>query len=303
MDFNYQDGNKNILSSVSTTQEFVTIPSSVTSVYSNFLNNSGECIKIIVFEENSNLESLYENCFSHSSSIKTIDLSSCKRLENLSNWCFSYSTNLETVKLPIGGMLSHFNPGSFSNCFSIESIFIPNTVVSFADCIYTNAMNTSAVSYSGTFDTAKGLKYLIFEENSQLKYIGGYCFVRCESLKTIILPKSVELIMNRAFSSVYYTKLTILSRSITIYSDNILSDAHFIVLSKKVYETLVKHGVKRSRITLYSTQMTSQRCSRPHGPLKNIACTCSPNFSSMEEVIIGNNTYSKANAIINNNKH
>ena len=264
MTFNYQEGNQKVLSSVSTTQEFVAIPSTVSSILSNFLKNSGSSIKIIVFEENSNLESLGENCFSHSSSIKIIDLSSCKKLENLSDWCFSFSSNLETVKLPIGGILSFINPGSFSNCFSIETIFIPNTVVSFADCIFTDESHTSAIGYSGTFDTAKGLKYLIIEDNSHLKYIGNSCFVRCESMKTITLPNSVETIKETAFALVSYSKLTILSHSITIHSGIIRVDANFTVVSKNVYNTLVKFGVKRSNITLYSTKITHQRCSSFH---------------------------------------
>jgi len=250
MTFTYTDANNDKISKVETTSNEVCIQSTIVSIGANFLSSSSSCIQFISFESDSKLKTLGSYCFAKSNALASVDLSPCKLLESIPEWCF-YDSNIKSIIFPSNGVLTTLSAGTFSCCYLLKTIVIPKTIVTFADCLFD--ANGIALNPSAVFDTATTLSNIVFEEGSQLKYIGIYCFVRCYSLKSLIIPQQVSTICKYAFFDVLIEKMTITSPYIsTIEGSRIPKTAVFSVFSRKTLSTLVKYGIPRRNITIYS---------------------------------------------------
>ena len=122
---------------------------------------------------------------------------------NLENVVIPEFVNCDGVDYPVQLISSR----CFAKCDKIESIFIPKTVESLGRII-------DDYSYEGCFGGCTNLKEILFEKGIKLKTIGGYCFQRCKSLKSIELPDGVEILSSYAFS--YCPSLTSVSLPSTL---------------------------------------------------------------------------------------
>ncbi len=86
--------------------------------------------------------------------------------------------------IPNDGSVRNIGSDAFSGCSSLTSITIPNSVTSIGGDAFSGCSN---------------LRFLIFEENSQLISIGSNAFYNCSSLTSITIPDSVTSIGLDAF--------------------------------------------------------------------------------------------------------
>ena len=151
-----------------------------------------------------------------------------EKVTAIGNAAFSNCKSLTSVTLP-SGLLS-IGRGAFENCTSLTAISIPDGVTdildsAFADCenlatvnlpTSLTALSTSAFSHTiitsvvipdsvtdmgwYVFSSCEKLESVTFGSQSKLKTIGGGAFLGCNSLTSITLPSSVELIEYRAFA-------------------------------------------------------------------------------------------------------
>ena len=107
---------------------------------------------------------------------------------NLENVVIPEFVNYDGVDYPV----QLISTNCFVYCDKIERIFIPKSVESLGRII-------DDYSYEGCFYGCTNLKEILFEKGIKLKTIGGYCFQRCKSLKSIELPDGVEILSISAF--------------------------------------------------------------------------------------------------------
>ena len=122
---------------------------------------------------------------------------------NLENVVIPEFVNYDGVDYPV----QLISTNCFVYCDKIERIFIPKSVESLGRII-------DDYSYEGCFYGCTNLKEILFEKGIKLKTIGGYCFQRCKSLKSIELPDGVEILSSYAFS--YCPSLTSVSLPSTL---------------------------------------------------------------------------------------
>jgi hypothetical protein len=85
---------------------------------------------------------------------------------------------------------------------NLVQVTIPNTVTTIGVVVQNN-------SGKGAFEQCYKLNKVIFEENSQLTFIGVSTFRNCEALKSIIIPPTVTYIGQSAFEITGLTSITI----------------------------------------------------------------------------------------------
>lgn len=106
-----------------------------------------------------------------------------KLLPNKSAYSISLNTtldipnNIEIPKEYNGLPVTHIESKGFANCENLISVFIPNTIKS--------------INSYGAFKGCSNLSLVLFEKNSDLKYIGYATFKDCSQLESIIIPESV----------------------------------------------------------------------------------------------------------------
>ena len=133
-------------------------------------------------------------------SVSAIELNS---IETIGEYAFAQTTKLNEIILP--ETLTQLGEASFMSS-SISKV----TLSANLDCIPTSAfLNTNLVSVfvganvkkicDDAFASCDLLKYLSFDENSQLEIIESRAFERCESLTNFTLPESLQKIGNNAF--------------------------------------------------------------------------------------------------------
>lgn len=111
-----------------------------------------------------------------------------KLLPNKSAYSISLNTtldipnNIEIPKEYNGLPVTHIESKGFANCENLISVFIPNTIKS--------------INSYGAFKGCSNLSLVLFEKNSDLKYIGYATFKDCSQLESIVIPESVINIFN-----------------------------------------------------------------------------------------------------------
>lgn len=104
-----------------------------------------------------------------------------------SPWTAKYVKNV-IVKNGITSIGAHaFHEGDIPNLprYDIESIVIPKSVTNIGDAAISNNHN---------------LKYVVFDNDSQLQNIGEWAFSGCSNLKSLAIPHNVSTIGRNAFS-------------------------------------------------------------------------------------------------------
>ncbi len=118
-------------------------------------------------------------------------------------------TILDLTDTPLDKDIEIIAENTFVNNFlgqNYTSVKIPSTVKRIED---------------GAFENCTSLTSVIFEENSQLEYIGARAFAGCTALTSIVLPNSLQWIGTEAFAG---TALT----TVTLYANvNFIGDAAF----------------------------------------------------------------------------
>ncbi len=125
------------------------------------------------------------------SKIPTVTFTKGSKLESIGYQAF-YSSKLESIVIPAS--VRFIDNQAFANCESLKSFVVEDNseLETIGDANYGNiAPNV----FSGCYNLAE----VSFGENSKLRYIGQEMFAHCVSLKSIVIPLSVEEIGKNAF--------------------------------------------------------------------------------------------------------
>ena len=160
-----------------------------------------------------------------SSSITSINFSSCTRLTRLGIFSFYAAGGLTEVELP--NSLTTIALGAFENCKKLASISIPNSVTSIGNYTFYDCSSLDDVSWSTAvtfipnycFTNARLNNYKV---PNWIKQIGTGAFSGVTGLKNMILPYGMKTINADAFKGSSITTLLIPS------SVNSLSSSAFV---------------------------------------------------------------------------
>ena len=139
---------------------------------------------------------------------------------------FARSDNLVSLVLPDG--ITHMGTGVFSACTSLSSLHLPASLDSILNGTFSNCHSLSEltiprnVSYIDkySFYESRGIKHIIFEEDSRLEQIGEMAFGYSDSLETINIPNSVTKIGHSAFYKCPSLKNVHISENLSIIENS-----------------------------------------------------------------------------------
>lgn len=198
-----------------------------------FPNISDNYIITGLFENCISLESItipkkvkiiYKNAFRNCSNLKNIIFEEDSLLTDLKNECFANCVSLESINLPPN--LINCEKDIFKNCINLKNINnIPNNIekiLGFNGCnSLTNIIFNENTKILGeyAFANCNGLKNLDLS-NSNIEILSSYCFENCKNLESIILPPTLYLIEKGCFRNCDNLKNIILYNNINEISDN-----------------------------------------------------------------------------------
>lgn len=132
--------------------------------------------------------------------------------QTIKEWAFSFQTRITTLSLPDG--VRTIEQGAFSSCKNLVHITLPNTLESivtspnnpFRYCDKLERFYSKYASEDGRSIIIDG-KFMCLAPANLFSYsipeevtaIGGYAFVECKGLKSVIIPEGVTSIENAAF--------------------------------------------------------------------------------------------------------
>ena len=154
----------------------ITIPNSVTS------------IKTCAFE---NCTSLTNVTFEENSQLITIG-------------CAAFRLCSSLIGIEIPRSVTTIGYCAFDNCTSLTSMEIPNSVIYIGAYV---VEDDNVFHPSGVFRNCTSLKSVIFEENSQVTFMGR-AFIGCTSLTSIEIPSSVTSIGSSFYGCTSLTSVT-----------------------------------------------------------------------------------------------
>lgn len=146
----------------------------------------------------------------------------CTWLENLTfpssmfqleGGCFSYCKSLTEVTVPEGcGM----HEDVFGHCINLTAATIPS---------YNPIGSNGSSAYTNTFEFCTKLETVNFTSNGGIKRLKGV-FYRCESLKSVNIPSTVERIDGNCFAYCYALPSIELPESLTYIGDTTFMRCH-----------------------------------------------------------------------------
>ena len=159
------------------------VPASVTSVGTQFIQNSG--VKKVTFPDNSKLKTLADKCFTDCSALEEIHFG-------------TGMTDFTTI-----------GEGCFRDITSLKKINIPETVTSIGTSALNGCTNLEDISFNdgsalvtlgdNVFQDCDKLTEIDLMKCESLTTIGQECFRQCDGLTEVNIPKNVNSIGLRAF--------------------------------------------------------------------------------------------------------
>jgi Ca2+-binding EF-hand superfamily protein len=190
----------------------ITIPASV-EIIGEYCFSGCEWISEIAFAHGSQLREIQARAFYNCFSLRRIWIPPF--VEVLDSNCFGCCTSLVAVIFDGDSCLSEINEGAFSNCDSLKSFFIPKTVQVIGPSPFDNSALESIIidSANKSFSFVEGLlmnhsRIHLIQNLSRsecisipatVKTLGKSCFQNNEVLRTIRIPKIVEVIPEECF--------------------------------------------------------------------------------------------------------
>ncbi len=147
--------------------------------------------------------------------------------------------------------------GVFENAKNLEEIIIPSTLSELESSVFQNCKSLKAITIpkgitkigSSAFSGCTNLSEVIFEENSNLSFIGAHAFYGCDSLKEFNVPNSVTSINSNAFSGCAYLEKVNFSQNskLSEISDSLFTGSNFVTIYAPygtfAYEYAEKHRI------------------------------------------------------------
>jgi len=220
------------LTSITIAKEVTSLPERVFGSWA-FANSA---LSSITFEENSNLERIYDEAFAYNKNLSSINIpASCeyigakafaytgltnltigKGIDYIGSYAFHFCSNLTNVEFETGrGTADEFNyncdsVGIFSYCSNLTTV-INYPIADIDDECFKRCSKLNSITFGGYY--------------GYTGYIGRESFEACYSLKEFTIPTHITQIKYEAFANCYnLVKLTILenryieSNNIDIYA-------------------------------------------------------------------------------------
>ena len=160
--------------------ESITLPANLISINGQAFRGC-TALREVIFEGESQLESIVDLAFYECTSLAEIDLPDT--LTSIGTEAF-YSSGLTSITIPAG--VNYLGRSVFKNCAALESVVIgDNSQLEIID--------------EAMFYQCIALESIDFGENSKISSIGTYAFGGCTALTTISIPDCVTVIHNYAF--------------------------------------------------------------------------------------------------------
>jgi hypothetical protein len=174
------------------------IPDSVTDIYSDFYNSTGNaryseptfgnCILLATVEFGSGLKAIPIYAFQGCTALETVILG--KNIETIGDYAFTNSTWLENIDFSITKLVT-IGSNAFENCPFIEKVIFPSTLETigykaFKDCVRLGDVRL----------------------NDGLVAIGKGAFYNCQKIKNIVIPDSVTYIGSDFYNSTSSARYT-----------------------------------------------------------------------------------------------
>ena len=171
-----------------------TIPSSVTMIKNDAFYNCST-LETVIFEDNSQLESIGSSAFYNCNSLKEVYIT------NIDAWAMTDFSSSYANPIYYGADL-YLN----DDLITEVTLTVATKIEDYAFYDYSNLTSitiSSSVTSIGNnaFDNCSSLRTVIFEENSQLTSIGEDAFSGCSNLTSITIPSGVTIIGEWAFYS------------------------------------------------------------------------------------------------------
>ena len=259
----------------------ITIPNSVTSIDSNVFE--GSSLNEIIFEQNSSLNTIGNNCFKNTnltsiiipnsvtsigrkaffnSSLEEIIFEQNSSLTTIPIESFKGTSSLTSVTIP--DSVTSIADSAFEGASSLTSFTIPNSVESIGiDCFKNTNLTSITIpnSVESIGDSAfkdSSLNEIIFEQNSSLNTIGNNCF-KNTNLTSITIPESVTSIGADAFYNspleiVYISENTLATLNIDLSANSQLSYTEMSFYGSNT--TVIKNINTRTKIFLENGNYT-----------------------------------------------
>ena len=222
--------------------ESVTIPDSVTIIGISAFYNCSELSSAVIGKC---VTSIGNSAFRKCSKLKNINLPDT--ITEIGESAFQFCESLESVTIPKG--VTKLNNELFSCCYNLKSVTLHDDIDSIDGTVFGHTAISSidlpskitglgtafwgcenlesieipegVIYLSGTFRSCKNLKSITLPSTLQL--VGNHTFSGT-GIKTLILPEKVDRICKNAFSSTSIRNLIILSKSVYIENDGLLTN-------------------------------------------------------------------------------
>ena len=109
---------------------------------------------------------------------------------------FNSCSNLEKIIFEKSSQLEVIGESAFIDCTALEKIVIPSRVRTIGEDAFNGCKSLQQVIFEVNSDS----KEINFEKSSQLEVIDNCAFIHCTALKKIVIPSSVRIIGEGAFS-------------------------------------------------------------------------------------------------------
>ncbi len=161
------------------------------------------CTNVKSIKISEGIKYIYNSVFYGCNSLTNVELA--KSIISIGSHVFYNCTSLTCIDIP--NSVTSVGESAFGNCTSLISIKLSEGITNELDSTFKGCSSLESIvipknisSISRTFDNCTKLTGVVFQEGSQLNYIGDYVFRNCINLNSFVIPSNVTKISSYGFA-------------------------------------------------------------------------------------------------------